>query len=267
MIIATFIFWMGRNRFIHVKPAGTKFIKQATSKESLKALGKLSIVYLFVAMFWALFDQTGSSWVLQADYLDRVVFGYEILPSQVQAANPFLILTFIPLATYILYPALNKVMDLTPLKKIAIGLFITFGSFLIIAYCQSLIDQGESPTILWQVLAYVVITLGEVFVSITCLEFSYTQAPKAIKSLVMALFYFSVAVGNVFVSIVNFFIINEDGSSKLAGADYYYFFAYLMGATAILFLGVVKLYKPQDVEPDSDDFDLPKNAALTNAEG
>ena len=247
MILATIIFWLGRHRFIHVKPAGKEFIAEATSKSSLKALGKLSIIYLFVAMFWALFDQTGSSWVLQADKLDRMVFGFEILPSQVQAANPFLILTFIPLTTYFLYPALNKVMDLTPLKKISMGFFICFLSFLIVAYCQSLLDEGQRPTIMWQVAAFVVITLAEVLVSITCLEFSYTQAPASLKSIIMALFYFSVAVGNVLVSIVNFFIINDDGSSKLAGADYYYFFAYLMGATALLFLVVVKFYKPNNI--------------------
>ncbi|NRA64833.1 MAG: POT family MFS transporter [Pseudobacteriovorax sp.] len=247
MILATFVFWLGRHKFIHVKPAGSAFIKEATQSSSLKTLGKLSIIYIFVAVFWALFEQTGSSWVLQADDLDRMVWGFEILPSQVQAANPFMILAFIPVASYLIYPALGKIMDLTPLKKISIGLFLTFLSFLIIAYCQTLIDQGESPTILWQVLAYAVITMGEVFVSITCLEFSYTQAPKSLKSIIMALFYFSVAIGNMFVSVVNFFIMNEDGSSKLAGADYYYFFAYVMGITAVLFLAVVKFYKPTPV--------------------
>jgi len=56
----------------------------------LKALGRLSVIYLFIAMFWALFDQTGSSWVLQAEHMDRTVLGYNILPSQMQAANPLL---------------------------------------------------------------------------------------------------------------------------------------------------------------------------------
>ncbi len=268
MILATIIFWTGRNRFIHIPPRGKKFISEATSRSSLKALGKLSIIYIFVAMFWALFDQSGSSWVLQADKLDRVVFGFEILPSQIQAANPFLILTFIPLASYFIYPFLNRFIILTPLKKISIGLFITFFSFLIIAYCQTLIDAGNSPSIMWQVLAYVFLTMGEVFVSITCLEFSYTQAPKSLKSIIMALFYFSVAIGNLFVSIVNFFIINEDGSSKLAGADYYFFFAYLMGVTAVLFLAVVKYYKPNQVENnEGNDDQFPSNASLSTAEG
>ena len=61
-------------------------------------------------------------------------------------------------------------------------------------------------------------------ISVTCLEFSYTQAPKTMKSLVFGLFMASVAIGNLFTSLVNIFILNEDGSSKLEGPDYYLFF-------------------------------------------
>jgi POT family proton-dependent oligopeptide transporter len=80
-------------------------------------------------------------------------------------------------------------------------------------------------------------------VSITCLEFSYTQAPKTMKSFVMAFFMLSVAAGNLFTSAVNFLIQNEDGSSKLAGADYYWFFTLLMLVTAVLFTLIARFYR------------------------
>jgi POT family proton-dependent oligopeptide transporter len=80
-------------------------------------------------------------------------------------------------------------------------------------------------------------------ISITCLEFSYTQAPKRMKSFVMAFFMLSISVGNLFTSGVNFFIQNEDGSSKLAGADYFSFFTGLMLFTAIIFAIVCRYYK------------------------
>ena len=80
-------------------------------------------------------------------------------------------------------------------------------------------------------------------VSITCLEFSYTQAPKTMKSFIMAFFMLSVSLGNLFTSGVNFFIQNPDGSSKLAGADYFLFFTVLMLATALLFTLVVRHYR------------------------
>lgn len=104
------------------------------------------------------------------------------------------------------------------------------------------IDAGLTPHISWQLLAYVLLTAAEVMVSITCLEFSYTQAPKTMKSFVMAFYMLSVAAGNLFTGAVNFFIQNDDGSSKLAGADYFWFFTLLMLVTALLFIGVSRNY-------------------------
>jgi POT family proton-dependent oligopeptide transporter len=116
-------------------------------------------------------------------------------------------------------------------------------AFTIPTLVQMHIDQGGVPHIGWQLLAYVVLTCGEVMVSITCLEFSYTQAPKTMKSFVMAFFMLSISVGNLFTSGVNFFIRNPDGSSKLAGADYFLFFTLLMLLTAMLFTLVVRYYR------------------------
>jgi POT family proton-dependent oligopeptide transporter len=242
MIIATFVFWLGRNRFVHIPPAGRSFIKDATDPSSLKSLAKLSVIYVFVMMFWALFDQTGSSWVLQARHMDRMIWGLEILPSQIQATNPIMVLILIPIASYGIYPLVNRFFPLTPLRKISIGFFITTLSFLLIAFAQMKIDQGLRPHIAWQIVAYLVITLAEVLVSITCLEFSYTQSPKSLKSLVMALFFLSVSGGNLFVSFVNFFIQNDDGTSKLQGSAYYFFFTGLMLATALAFMLVARWY-------------------------
>ena len=63
------------------------------------------------------------------------------------------------------------------------------------------------------------------------------------KSFIMAFFMMSIAAGNLLTSGVNFFIQNPDGSSKLEGADYYWFFTVLMLATSVLFLLVVKFYR------------------------
>jgi POT family proton-dependent oligopeptide transporter len=88
-----------------------------------------------------------------------------------------------------------------------------------------------------------VLTAAEVMVAITCLEFSYTQAPRKMKSFVMAFFMVSIAAGNLFTSAVNFFIQTDSGAQRLAGADYYLFFTALMLATALLFTLVVRFYR------------------------
>jgi len=243
MLLATIAFWTGRYRFVHIPATGVDFVKEVLSPFGLNIVFKLGSIYLFIAVFWALFEQTGSSWVLQAQKMDRVIWGVEILPSQIQAANPLLIMLLVPLFSYLFYPILGRWFKLTALKKISLGLFITAGAFAIPALIQMQIDKGLIPHIGWQLLAYLLLTAAEVMVSITCLEFSYTQAPKRMKSFVMALFFMSVALGNLFTSAVNFFIINEDGSHKLAGASYFWFFTGLMLLTAILFVFISHRYQ------------------------
>ena len=214
MAIATVVFWMGRKVFIHVPPGGSQaFFGETFSREGLAAIGKLLIIYIFVAVFWALFDQMGSSWVLQAEDMDRRWLGITWLSSQIQAVNPILILAFIPLFQFVVYPLINKVFPLTPMRKISLGLFVMVGAFATVAVAQQRIDSGEHPSIGWQIFAYALLTAAEVMVSITCLEFSYTQAPRKMKSVIMALFLMSVSLGNFFTAAVNSYIIVPEGTA------------------------------------------------------
>jgi POT family proton-dependent oligopeptide transporter len=163
-------------------------------------------LFAFIAVFWSLYDQTGSSWVLQAQQMNLRFLGVTWLESQIQAVNPILILVFIPLFTFIIYPWLNRVFPLTPLRKIGLGLILIAASFGLTTLIQTWIDAGHRPSIGWQIAAYVIITASEIMVSIVGLEFAYTQAPKAMKSWIMALFWLSVWGGNQFTAQVNHFI-------------------------------------------------------------
>jgi POT family proton-dependent oligopeptide transporter len=262
MLLATVVFWAGRYKFVHIPPGGAFFIRETFSKSGFNAIAKLSVLYLFVAMFWALFDQTGSAWVLQAQHMDRNIMGIELLPAQIQAANPLLVMLLIPLFSYVIYPRLDKVSRLTPLRKISIGMFISVIAFSIASTAQVKIDAGLSPHISWQLLAYIALTSAEVMISITCLEFSYTQAPARMKSFIMAFFMMSIAAGNLFTSAVNFFIQNADGSSKLEGADYYWFFTLMMLATSVLFLLVVRFYREKTYIHDELQADVTRSDAV-----
>lgn len=242
MALATLVFWAGRHKFVHIPPGGVTFLREVFSGEGIAALGKLFIIYTFIAMFWALFDQQGSAWVLQAERMDRH-FIVDWDPSQVQWLNPALVLLFIPLFNRLIYPAFEHFWPLTPLRKISTGLFVTVPAFLLPAWLETRLDAGESINIVWQLGGYVIMTAAEILVSITALEFSYTQAPKRMKSLVMGAFLLSVSIGNLFTAAVNFFIQNPDHTSKLEGASYYLFFAASMAVTAILFVPVAVWYK------------------------
>jgi len=211
--------------------------------ENLKAIGNLLILVPFSAMFWALWQQNFSSWVVQADKMDRHLFGRDWLPAQIQTVNPIFILVMLPLFSYLIYPAIDKIFRLTPLRKMGIGLFVTAFAFLIVGCVQVRIDAGQTPHIIWQILAFIALTAGEVMVSVTHLEFAYTQAPKKMKSLVMCTYLCAVALGNSFTAGVNFFIQNKDGTVKLTGASYFFFFVAVMFVTALSFCFVARFYK------------------------
>ncbi|MEQ8770577.1 MAG: POT family MFS transporter [Phycisphaerales bacterium] len=248
MAIATFVFWCGRNKFIHVPPAGWAKWKQETfSPEGKRALLNLSPLFLlFVPVFWSIFDQTGAAWVAQAQQMDRNVFGWEILPSQTQFLNPALILLGVPFFTLIGYPMVSKIYPLTPLRKIGIGFVLTAMSFALSAWIESRITAGETPTIWWQVLAYVILTSGEIMVSIVCLEFAYTQSPRKMKSFIMGVYFLGVALGNYLASGINIGIEAtraEDGSSPLDGSNYYWLFAAMMAVATVVYIVWTKTYK------------------------
>jgi proton-dependent oligopeptide transporter, POT family len=244
MVIATIIFWCGRRKFVHIPPVGVRpYQRELFQPEHLKALGNLLIIVPFVAMFWALWQQNFSSWVVQAEKMDRHLFGVNWLPAQIQTVNPIFILLLLPLFSYAIYPAIDRIYRLTPLRKIGLGLFTGVVAFLIVAGIQVRIDAGQSPNIIWQVLAFVVLTAAEVMVSVTHLEFAYTQAPKKMKSLVMCTYLGAISLGNFFTGRVNSFIQNPDGSVKLAGAVYFFFFAGLMFVTAVVFVMVARFYR------------------------
>jgi POT family proton-dependent oligopeptide transporter len=245
MVLATWFFWLGRYKFVHIPPGGRQFLREAFSPEGRKAISGLVGLFAFVTVFWSLYDQSSSSWVLQAKSMDLDWLGVHWLPAQVQVINPVLILAYIPLFSYVIYPAADRVFPLGPLRKITIGFFLAALSFAVSAWIQIDIEAGLKPTIAWQLLAYAILTAAEVMVSITCLEFSYTQAPRRMKSIIMAIYLLSVSLGNLLTARVNSFIRLPNGSSKLAGADYYWFFAGLMTVAAVLFIFVARNFRKQ----------------------
>jgi POT family proton-dependent oligopeptide transporter len=249
MVGATLIFWAGRRKFVHAPPSGNTIVKDAISREGRGIIARLALLYIFFAVFWSLYYQTTSAWVLQADNMDRHRLGYDWASSQLQGINSILILVFIPLFSYVIYPFVDHFFKLTPLRKISIGFFVTVPSFLITAWIEKQISLGLHPSIFWQFIAYVFITAAEILVSITGLEFSYTQAPRKMKSFVMALFFGSITLGTFFTALVNK-LNAHDGKLYLAGADYYMFFTWLMLAASVLFIFVARNFKSRPVLQD-----------------
>ena len=251
MAIATMLFWMGRKKFTHIQPEGKAYLSQLVDRQTLYNLSKLWIIFSFVVLFWALFDQIGTLWQIQSRELDRtlpvwipVFGGTELLPAQISAVfNPLFILLLVPVFTNYLYPCLNKVTDLTPLKKMGIGMWLMVFAFALASIIQECLEAGLVVHVYWQIIACLILTASEVMVSITCLEFAYTQAPKSMKSLVMALFLLTVSLGNYLTSGVKFFLSDDTGESLLTVTEEFWFWTSLMAAGATIYIFVSRYYK------------------------
>src|SRR5438094_9610253 len=102
--------------------------------------------------------------MVKAELMYRHLFCVEFLSSQIQTVNPIFILIMLPLFSYWLYPAVEKVVRLTPLRRIGAGLFVTAASFFLVAMIQTRIDAGQRPGIIWQIWAFVIFTARETLV-------------------------------------------------------------------------------------------------------
>ncbi len=228
-------------------PAARRFGAEAA--EGPLAVLKIVSVFFLVMFFWALFDQHGSTWITQAQMMDLtvslpIVGTFELLPSQLQALNPLLVMILIPFTSVVLYPALSKLgLDMTPLRRMTLGMFVAALSFVAVALIQARIDaglaSGDKVGVLWQFVPYLVITIAEVMVSVTGLEFAYTQAPRRMKSTIMGFWLLFVAMGNLLVAE----LVKVEG---LPLVDFFWLFAGLMAGAAVLFGVRAAFYKYKD---------------------
>jgi POT family proton-dependent oligopeptide transporter len=296
MAIALFVFWLGRHYYITVPPTGKRddtplkvlyYARVAGLQAALDRFGRaavdaalavprVALVLLPVVGFWALFDQTGSSWVVQATLME--LHGLE--PDQLQAINPLFVMGIVPLFTVIVYPAFaRRGSKVSALQRMTVGMFLTSLSFVAVAVIESFVDSRtvsglfvahvndlahagvpldaladrtvaffseplERISALWQLVPYLILTAAEVLVSVTGLEFAYTQAPRSAKSTVMALWFLTVSLGNLLAATVA-------GFNVFAGVAYYGFWAALMGLIAIVFAVIARTYTPVEfIESD-----------------
>ena len=113
---------------------------------------------------------------------------------------------------------------------------LTALSFVVIAIIQGWIDAGQTPNIGSQIFAFVILTAGEVLISITGLEYAYTQSPPSMKSTIMACWLITVTLGNVLVSVIQNNIKDGGFFAQFQGADFFWLFTGICAVTAVLFM-------------------------------
>src|SRR4051812_48785922 len=229
---------------------GARSQHPAAAVEGVRSVLRVLVLFALVTPFWSLFDQKASTWVLQGDAMTKPAW---FQSSQMQALNPFLVMVLIPFNNFVLYPFLRRRgYEMTALRRMTTGIAFAGIAWGVIALMQVLLDRGTSLTITWQMVPYVFLTLGEVWVSATGLEFAYSQAPPAMKGALMSFWNLAVTVGNLWVLVVNAVVRNPGVTDFIASTGFgvtafqMVFFAGFAFAAALAFGWVARSYRSVD---------------------
>jgi len=287
MLIATLIFWLGRKYYRRIPPSSqTKsagFMKvtwyalakmgrrkpgqsiwdvarQGFSErevDAARSVGPVLAVFAPITIFWALFDQTSSTWVMQGDKMVPVaLFGqFKIGAEQMQSMNPALVMVLVPLMLW-LYPRLEKLTGIrvSALRRMGAGLVLAALAYVVVGLLQTRVDAGAQLNVLWQTLPYFMLITGEVLLSTTGLEFAFTQAAAEMKSTIMSFWLVTVAIGNLYVPILTKLksslihaAAGQAGSASVSASTFYLYAGLTLGV-AFIFMLVAMRYKERQLE-------------------
>ncbi|GMI44901.1 hypothetical protein TrCOL_g3163 [Triparma columacea] len=152
---------------------------------------------ILMPFFWMLFDQQGSAWVLQARRMDLPTW---IQPEQLGVVNTAFVLAVLPVLEQYVYPEIERRgVKVTSLRRMGLGMVLAGVAFLASALVEiTILSRPEnSVPVAMQIPQYLILTLAEVGVSTTGLEFFYQEAPSNLKTASASLFLLTTAVGDV----------------------------------------------------------------------
>jgi POT family proton-dependent oligopeptide transporter len=216
-----------------------------SQEDDARAVWRILMIFATVPMFWALFNQVNSTWVLQGNaMIPAWRWNQQCLLNgeSMQAAGAVLVMIWVPVLTLAVYPALEKMgIQPTALRRMSAGMILGAVAFVGSGLLQAQLDRGVQLSIAWQLLPYTVLEAGEVMLSATALEFAFAQAPPALKSIITSFWLMTIAGGHFLVAA--FTSLNED-LIHARGAAQFYLFAALMFVVAGVFLGCAAAYRP-----------------------
>ena len=202
-------------------------------------------MFAFVPIFWTLFDQTNSTWVLQGQQMVPVkILGLDIGAEQMQSMNPLIVMVLVPLFTLGIYPFIGRFAS--PLKRMSSGMFLAGASYLVVAALQTRIEHGAHLCVLWQTIPYLILTAAEVLFSTTGLEFAFREAAPEMKSTIMSFWLLTVSMGDLFVVTVTKLFASDTDHAASVSTGRFLQYAGMTFVVAVLFSVVAAFYQYRD---------------------
>ena len=197
MVVAFAIFAFGK-RYYAVEVISRRHKSPQERQQQWVVLGRIIGLFVVVSFFWSIFDQGSSTWVLFArDHMNLDFYGIHTFPpDQLQSLNPVLIILFLAPVTMLWHAFANRGLKLRPTDKMMIGFIVTAGTMGLMCAAGFLARTGR-VSIWWEIMAYILITIAEICISVVGLELAFAAAPKALKSFVTGCWWVTVFAGNI----------------------------------------------------------------------
>lgn len=198
LMVVAFAFFAAGKPFYAVEAIGRASLTSAQRRQQWKVLGRLVGLFVVVSFFWAVFDQSPTTWTFFAkDHLDLHFFGHAIQPDQLQAINPLLILALLPVVTATWRLLARAGIELHATDKMLVGFVLTASTMAIMTIAAYRAGETGRVSVHWETAAYVLVTAAEICISVVGLEFAFAVAPAAMKSIITAVWLLAVFAGDL----------------------------------------------------------------------
>lgn len=178
------------------------FIGEKLVADERKKLIAILILFLFSCVFWAGYEQQGSSLNLFAKrYADRFIFGWEMPAAWLQAAPPIFVVIFSLVFAWIWVFLSKRNLDPSTPVKFSFGLLFTALGFAVMMWASWLVVSdgvaGPEASPGWLVLTYLLHTFGEICLYPVGLSAVTKLSPQKLRGQMMGVWFTSLAFGNL----------------------------------------------------------------------
>lgn len=204
MILALGAFALGKPFYAVDTPGPAPVLPPEEKRQQRKVIISLLGVFALIVLFWIPYEHNDSLWVLFAKkhmdmstpWLASLGGPANLPPDSLQWVNALMVLVLIIFFQWF-WPKIDPQSKISPITKMSAGFLFTASAPGIMALCAWMVQDGGKVSHLWLVLAYILLTIGEVLVYGTGLDFSFGQAPSSMKSLITSCFLVTNAIANL----------------------------------------------------------------------
>jgi POT family proton-dependent oligopeptide transporter len=163
-------------------------------------LGVVAILFLASALFWAGFEQAGSSFNLFAErFTDRQLawHHFEIPAGWFQTVNPVFIIVFAPMFAWLWVRLARRNLDPSIPVKFAFGLLLLAAGFVVMYGAAKIVASGHKALPVWLITTYLIHTFAELCLSPVGLSSVTKLAPRKLVGQIMGIWFLSTSLGNL----------------------------------------------------------------------